>query len=217
MSSSRSRQILATKEEAIVVVRRVLNGDDTRFDLVPFETYNKNAKLRSEHYNGFFIVCYANSLRSAGWLVCRYAKNGRCPVEKALQCFKTVQGGTSRLKRHTLAHKNNSGILRSQRQLPGSAKSKIAEAAAYAVSLDNRPLTFCDGHAGMRIFAKSIFEMGQTIPANEEIDAKSYLPRKVAVTKAIQEISDTLRQKFASRTKNGMLHFGGAVTVDGVT
>ena len=100
----------------------------------------------------------------------RFAKNGECPASKGLFKFRTVQGGTSRLERHTSSHKNGSSIARFQRQLPASASSGIAAAAALAAALDIRPLSFCDGHAGMRRFAKTIFELGQTVPVNEKND-----------------------------------------------
>ena len=51
-------------------------------------------------------------------------------------------------------------MLRFQRQWPLASKPKIEHAAAYAVLLDIRPLSFNDGNEGMRMFAKNIFEMG---------------------------------------------------------
>ena len=107
-------------------------------------------------------------------------------------------------------------MLPFQRQLPLAAKSKIVHAAVYAVSLDIRPLSFCDGHEVTRMFAKSIFEMGQSIFANESIDPSGYLPGRTAVTNAVHDISNNLRTKFVAEKKYGRLQFGGAVTVDGV-
>ena len=98
------RQILNTKESACAVVQRMLNGNDTRFEMVPFLAYIKNAKLRSQHYKAYFVLCHANTTHSAGWLVCQYTKTGGCPVEKALHSFRTVQSGTSRLERHSATH-----------------------------------------------------------------------------------------------------------------
>ena len=68
----------------------------------------------------------------------------------------------------------------------------------------------------MRIFAQSIFEMGQSVPANESIDPSGYLPGRTAVTIAVGDISKNLRIKFVTEKKYGLLQFGGAVTVDGV-
>ena len=126
-------QFLETKDSACAAVQRILNNRDSRFEVVPFENYNKTTKLRSQHYNGYFVLCHSNTLRSAGWLICRYVKNGGCCLERALFSFKTIQGGTSRLERHTASHINGTGTLRFQRQLPTAARKKIAQAAAMAV------------------------------------------------------------------------------------
>ena len=132
-NSPRNRQILNTKESACLFVQRMLNGNDTRFEMVPFLAYNKNAKLHSQHYKAYFVLCHANTTHSAGWLVCQYAKTDSCPLEKALHSFSTVQGGTSRLELHNTTHKTMNTMFRFQRQLPLPAKSKIAHAVAYAV------------------------------------------------------------------------------------
>ena len=93
---------------------------------------------------------------------------------------------------------------------------KVAQAAELAVCLGIRPLGFCDGSVEMKNFAQTIFEMTQTVPANKKIDPKSYLPGRNAVTSAVRETSDSLRHKFITDRRNGLLRFGGAVTVDGV-
>ena len=159
-----SRQLLETREQAIIVVKELIRGNSTWFELVPFEKCSTVAKLRSQDYNGYFVVCHVNTLRSPGWFICRYAKNGGCPLYRAIQSFKTIQVGTSRLERHTKSHRNGSNAICFQRQLPVSAKKKVALAAALALYVDVRPLSFCDGHPGMKHFAQSIFEMGQTVP-----------------------------------------------------
>ena len=61
-----SRQLLETKEEARSAIARILKGDNSRFQVVPFEKFNTVAKLRSRHYNGYFVICHTNTLRSAG-------------------------------------------------------------------------------------------------------------------------------------------------------
>ena len=126
-----------------------------------------------------------------------------------------MQGGTFRLERKTATHKTTNTMFGFQRQLSLADKSKIAHAAAYAVLLDIRPAPFCDGNEGMRMFAKSIFEMGQSVPANESIYPSGYLPGRTAVTYAVRDISNNSRRKFVAEKKNGRLQFGGAVTVDG--
>ena len=76
------------------------------------------------------------------------------------------------------------------------ANSKIANAAAFVVSLEIRHLSFCDVHEVMRMFAKSIFEMDQSFPVNENIDPSGYFPRRTADTNAVHDISNNLRTKF---------------------
>ncbi len=114
MSDVQSRQLLETKDQAISVVKRLLNERDSYFELVEFEKFNNIAKLLSQHYKNYHVLCDANTLRVAGWIPCNFAKSGDCALEKALFVFKTVQGGTSRLERHTSRHKNCPGTVQFQ-------------------------------------------------------------------------------------------------------
>ena len=162
MSTSReNQQLLKAREQATIVIEEHIRGNSTRCELVPFEKYSTVAKLRSHYYNGCFVVCHVNTLRSAGWLVCRYAKNGGCPLDRAIQSFKTVQCGTSRLERHTKSRRNGSNTVCFQRQFPVSAKKKVALAAALVVCVDIRPLSFCDCYLGMEHFEKSFSKWGK--------------------------------------------------------
>ncbi len=68
----------------------------------------------------------------------------------------------------------------------------------------------------MRHFAKTNFKPGQTVPVNEKIDSKSYLPGGTAVTSAIKELANKMRKRLLIDTEEGMLRYGRAVTVDGV-
>ncbi len=49
MSASNSRQMLETKDDATAAVKRILDGNVSRFEMVPLDEYNKIAKLRSQH------------------------------------------------------------------------------------------------------------------------------------------------------------------------
>ena len=151
------------------------------------------AKLRPPHYHGFSVVCHANTRRSAGWLLCRHSENGKCEVEKSLDQSRTGKGGTTKLERHTKAHKSSSSTVRFLTSLPVHSKTKVAHAAALVVALDIRPLSFCDKHPGMRQFSNTIFELGQTIPVSERINPKCYLPGQTAVTSVVGEISKSIR------------------------
>ena len=105
------------------------------------------------------MICHVDTVRSAGWLLCPYALNAGCPLEKSLHSFKTIQAGTYRFEIHTKSHRSGSATLNFQRNLPVAARSQVAKAAALAVCLDSRPLSFCDGHPGLLHFAKSVFEL----------------------------------------------------------
>ncbi len=94
--------------------------------------------------------------------------NGGCLLEKALFQFKTVQSGTSRVELHTNSHNISAGTVRFRRQLPAAARTRVARATALAVCLEMKPLRFCYGYVGMRNFAQTIFEIGQTVPASEK-------------------------------------------------
>ena len=144
------------------------------------------------------------------------SQNGNCPSEKVLYSFKTDQGGTSRQERNTHSHKQRTTTVRFQRQLLLVARSKVAQAAALAVCLDVRPLSFCDDKSGMHHLAHSVFEMGQYELENETIDPKSDLPGRTAVTNALKDLGYKHRQYFASELRNGSLQYSAPITIDGV-
>ena len=152
---------------------------------------------------------------SVGWLVCRNTKNGGSCSERALLTFKTIQGRTSRLERDTASHKNGTGTLRFQPQLPIAARMKVVQAAAMAVCLGIHSLPFCDRNQGMHHFAKAIFEMGQTVPENEKIDMRSYLSGRTAVTRSVKKISYSIHKEFMADVQGGLLKCRGAITIDG--
>ena len=137
-------------------------------------------------------------------------------MEEALYQFKTGQGGTTKLELHTKAQQNASNAVRFLTSLPVRAKTWVAHAAPLTVALDIRPLSFCNGHPGMREFKKTIFELRQNVPVIERIDPKCYSPGRTAVTSTIGEISKSLRQKFFVRIEFKSLRYGGVVSVDGV-
>ena len=95
------RDFLETKEDVVVVVQRILAGNESRFEMFSFQKHNAVVKLRSQLYCGYFVICNIDTLRSAGWLLCRYALNSGCTLEKSLCSFSTIQGGKSRLEEHT--------------------------------------------------------------------------------------------------------------------
>ena len=58
--------------------------------------------------------------------------------------------------------------------------------------------------------------MGQSVPENETINPRSYLPGRTAVTNAVKDLSHKCRQDFVSELRKGSLQHGGAITIDGV-
>ena len=112
--------------------------------------------------------------------------------------------------------KSSSSTVRFLTSLPVHSKTKVAHAPALAVVLYIVTLSFCGKHPGMQQFAKTIFELGQTVPVSERMNPKCYLLGRTAVTFAVGEISKSLRQKFAVQIESKCLKYGGAVSVDGV-
>ncbi len=74
-------------------------------------------------------------------------------------------------------------------------------------------MSFYDVHAGTRYFAKTIFELRQTVPTNEKIDSVSYLPGRTAVTSALKELTYKMRKRLLIDIEEGMIRYGGAVIV----
>ena len=69
MSASSSRQMLETKYDDTAAAKCILDDNESPFKMVPFDEYNKTAKLRSQYYKPYYIICHSNTLRSAGWLL----------------------------------------------------------------------------------------------------------------------------------------------------
>ena len=169
MSQSQTRQNIITRDDALTVVKSLLKGENNRFELAQFEKYNTHAKLRSQHYKGYFVVCHANTMRSAGWLLCRYAQNGVYTVEKGLFNFETLQGATTRLLRHTKSHENGPSNSRIRLQLPRAARTQFALAAAYVVAIDNRPSSFCQQQQGMAHFTKPYLSLDNQFQSTKKL------------------------------------------------
>ena len=138
-----------------------------------FERYKRIAKLGSQHYASYNVLCHANSLRSAGWLLYRYAKNGVCLLEKVLYSFKMAQGETSRLEWSTNSRKGVTTTIKFQQQLPLSARSKVAQAAALSVCLDVRLFSLWTFNQECAISLKPFLKYCQSVPENETITQNS--------------------------------------------
>ncbi len=49
--------------------------------------------------------------------------------------------------------------------------------------------------------------MWQTVPANEKIDPKSYLPGRNAANNTVEEISQSHREKFVSDLQHRIIYY----------
>lgn len=97
---------LENRDEALKIVRSILDVESTPFHLVSYGEYAKaHGSFRSDVYKGYHFLCYANSTTCAKWLVCSFALNqGGCELSKAVRAFKPNSGTTS-LNEHTKTHK----------------------------------------------------------------------------------------------------------------
>ena len=68
----------------------------------------------------------------------------------------------------------------------------------------------------MHNFAQTVFEMGQSVLENENIDPKSYLSGRTGVKNAVKDFSHKYRHDFASELRKGSLQHGVAIIIDGV-
>ncbi len=126
-------QLLETRDDASTAVGRILDGRQSLFEMAPFAKNSTVNKLSSTCYKENFVICHANTLHSDSRLLCRYAKNGGCLLEKAQLSLKTEQGGSNRLELHTANYNAGEWNVRLQGQLPLAARKMVANAAAYAV------------------------------------------------------------------------------------
>lgn len=69
------------------------------------------------------------------------------------------------------------------------------------VRFDIRPLSFCDGHIGMKNFAQTFIKIKQILHQSERSGIKSYLPDRNAVESTVKELSNVLCQNFLSKNK----------------
>jgi len=153
----------------------------------------------------------------AGWIVCPYVVSGYCGTD-GLLAMDAKKGGTNRLSRHLARHEKQSNTRQiCTKDLGERCRRNITDAAALAAILDNRPLGFTDNHPGIAAFATEVFKAGQSVPVGIDINPKSYLPSRGAVSDAITRLVANMRKNFIDVLKARIGGYGGAVTVDGVT
>ena len=156
-----------------------------------------------------------NSKYHAGWMVCPYVQSGFCPVAKGIIPINIRTGGTNKFGSHFANHaKENGEKFQIARDLKVLCSKYISRAAAMAVTIDLRSISFADNHTGVAAFAKAIFEAGQGVTCGVPINCKSYLSSKNAMGTALIEIGVELRSKFREPLKFTLMILGGTVTVD---
>ncbi len=70
----------------------------------------------------------------------------------------------------------------------------------------------------MKEFAKSLFELEQTVPIHEKVDPRACLPGKTSVSATVNELVRSFRSQFVEEMANWSLKNKGdvSVSVDGV-
>jgi len=209
-----------SKDDAEKAIQFIVADKPCQYQLVEFKNYKNSHQgrvLTSQHYRKYYVLCYANTMYHAGWLVCPYVMNGFCGKDGIME-LNTSKGGTTRLSRHL--HKHEQPVETGQvqdKELSDACRRNITDGAALAVILDLRPLGFAENNPGIAAFATEVFKAGQTCPTGFTINPKSYLPSRQAVTDAISRTAKQLRTQFAKQLHDNVKGLGGAVTVDGVT
>ncbi len=198
-----SRPVQLNKEEAVKVVEKLINDKDCNYHLLPFKEYQKScdgSSLKSTQYHKFLVLCQLNSIYHAGWFVCPYVVNGCCPIGEVICEINSKKGITNKFGRHIAEHESKSSATESiERNLNVKCQKSVDQAAAKAVIMDLRPLGFTDKFEGMTAFGEAVFRAGQSTPLGVNVCPSSYLPSRTAVKKALSEIGESLRRKFAFR------------------
>jgi len=221
MPRSGPQGAVISKESAIKAVDKIIKDESCMFQLVSYEKYknsHQGAGLTSMSYSEYYILCPVGSYRHSGWLVCPYYRNGFCSATKGIIQFNPSKGGTQRYKTHIDEHKNSTtSNTPFSRDLSAVCQRSIIAAAARAVVLDLRPLSFAEKHAGIAEFASAVFQSGQTVPPTIGVNIKSILPSQYAVTQSLHDQAQVLRTKLAEKMTSATRMLSGAASCDGVT
>jgi hypothetical protein len=215
-------------------VSAILKGDPTTSELRDFRTImlrpGVSRKTRTHCYDSYLLLCYKNTLTHAGWAVCPYFRNGSCPIDRATRKFDPASGGTKTWKDHIESHESGGAaeILKKKRgreavestivprKLGAMAKKALAMAAARAVFLDMRPISFAEPSRGISEFAACLFEEGQRMPAAGRPDMTDYLPSAAAVRTSLMDMT-TVKLKYDREISiPAAMAVGGGMSSDGL-
>lgn len=216
--SRRIFQAILHKETAITVLEELMKGNESRYDLVASEEMQRHRKLRSQHYGSYHFLCHANSRHHAGWLVCKFALTGHCPLRNALKKFDT-DVGTSTLRNHMKSHTEGKHVDNVSSRLTKvglGVKRSVADAAVRAVVQGLLPLSFSYRKPGMQAFASALVDAGKSVPFNVSIDIKDLLPCASSIREGVKRLARKEHDSFKHTELENVLSLGGGVTCDGL-
>jgi hypothetical protein len=214
---------LLSKEAAIAAVRKLHEGISCGFVLRKYVDVmkRKGLKLTSSFYDPYFLICYENTLMHASWAVCPYYADGTCVIEKAGRKFLPSQGGTGTFRDHLQSHTGKKRDFEDQkliapRKLGADAKKAVAIAAATAVYMDFRPISFAEPSKGLADFAAAVFSEGQKLSASAVPDMDDLLPSAAFVKSCLVELAARGREHDAKYVIPRAKAFGGGMSSDGL-
>jgi hypothetical protein len=102
------------------------------------------------------------------------------------------------------------------RKLGAMAKKALAIAAARAVFLDLRPISFAEPSRGISELAACLFEEGQRMPAAGVPDMMDFLPSAGAVRSSLMEMATAEQKHDREISIPTAMVVGGGMSSDGL-
>ena len=96
----------------------------------------------------------------------------------------------NRFGRHIREHSKTQDTSTHAQDLGFQFREETSRAAAMAVILDLRTISFAENQEGIAQYAKSVFTAGQTVPHGVEINPKSNLSTSTATVSSLSKIID---------------------------
>ena len=101
--------------------------------------------------------------------------------------------------------------------MSNSLKGNIGKAAALAVAIDLRLVSFTDRKKCMTLFSNAVFQACQITPVSDMITSESIMPCARTVTKHVHDLANTYREIFEVFYLKDILAAEGGATTDGLT
>ena len=147
-----------SREAAEEVVQKILDKAPRMYHLITFKEYRafyQGSLLKSRQYEKFLVLCHANTRYHAGYMVCPYVSGHFCSPRRGLFAIYTKKGGTNRFGRHILEHSKTKDTSTHTQDLGSQCWEEISRAAAMAVILDLRPISFAENQEGIAQYTLS--------------------------------------------------------------